>query len=92
MCAARSPLFSRPRDRGAIELNAQDAMETNIGAEALLPLLVVVMFVQAAVCGVLAQIIADSKGQPRVRWFWIGFCLSVVGVIWAGNLADLKEQ
>lgn len=67
-------------------------METNLGPEVLLPLLVIVMFAQAAVCGVLAQIIADSKGQPRVRWFWIGFCLSVAGVMWAGNLPDLKDR
>lgn len=66
-------------------------METNIGAEALLPLVVVVMFVQAAVCGILTQIIADSKGQPRVRWFWIGFCLSIAGVLWACNQPDLKD-
>ena len=67
-------------------------METTVGPEALLPLLIVLMFGQAAGCGILAQVIADSKGHSGIRWFWIGFCLSIVGVLWAAKLPDLRDR
>ncbi len=67
-------------------------MESNLGPEALWPVLGILMVGQAGVCGVLAQIIADSNGHPRVRWFWIGFFLSIVGVLWATKLRDVSDR
>ncbi len=49
----------------------------------------VVAFVAEVLLGLLAQGIAERKGHPK-GWFWAGFFLSVIGVIWTAGLPDEK--
>ena len=49
----------------------------------------VVAFVVEVLLGLLAQFIAERKGHTK-RWFWAGFFLSLIGVIWAAGLPDEK--
>ena len=54
----------------------------------LLPLIILLAGLQAATCGAWAQILARARGHSGLKWFWLGFFLSVVGVIWASKLPD----
>ena len=49
----------------------------------------VVAFVFEIVMGLLSQTIAEKKGHSK-SWFWAGFLLSFVGVVWAAGLPDEK--
>jgi hypothetical protein len=53
----------------------------------------VVVFVFEILMGMLAQTIAEKKGHAK-RWFWAGFFLSLIGVVWAAGLPDeaLRQQ
>lgn len=53
----------------------------------------VVAFVLEIAMGMLAQTIAEKKGHSK-HWFWAGFLLSFIGVIWAAGLPDetLRQQ
>ena len=53
----------------------------------------VVAFVFEIAMGLLSQTIADRKGYPK-KWFWAGFLLSFIGVVWAAGLPDetLRSQ
>ncbi len=49
----------------------------------------VIAFVAEVLLGLLAQGIAERKGHPK-GWFWAGFFLSIIGVIWTTGLPDEK--
>jgi hypothetical protein len=53
----------------------------------------IVFFVFEIIMGILAQSIAEKKGHSK-HWFWAGFLLSLVGVVWAAGLPDehLRRQ
>lgn len=53
----------------------------------------VAVFVFEVLMGMLAQTIAEKKGHAR-RWFWAGFFLSFIGVVWAAGLPDetIREE
>lgn len=45
-----------------------------------------------AICGIIAAIIASSKGRNVVGWFFVGFLLGLIGVIIAAVMPNLKKQ
>ncbi len=44
------------------------------------------------ICGVLAAVIASSKGRNPVGWFFGGFFLHIIGIVIVAVLPDLKAQ
>lgn len=54
---------------------------------------VIVFLVLEVLLGMLAQSIAEKKGHSK-QWFWAGFVLSLIGVVWTVGLPDehLRRQ
>jgi hypothetical protein len=48
--------------------------------------------VQGVACGGMAQVLATLKGYPGKKWFWLGFFLSVPGLIFVHGLPDLEKR
>lgn len=46
----------------------------------------------SAVCGVIAAVIASTKGRSAVGWFFGGFLLGIIGVIIVACLSNLQAE
>jgi hypothetical protein len=53
---------------------------------------VLMAIVILVICGVIAAVIAHTKGRNPVGWFFAGFFIHVIGIIIVAVLPNLKEE
>ncbi len=51
-----------------------------------------IQLIVGVVCGIIAALIASSKGRNVVGWFFVGFFIGLIGVIIIACLSNLKQQ
>lgn len=70
--------------KGAIKLT--NTLNTFLVANGLMEIIIIILIVQAFICGILSFNLAEHKGQSTGAWFAAGFFFGIFGLIAAAGL------